>query len=94
LSQYQKEIAINYLKSYLSCREYAFKDEKLLYALDLICLRIMIYEYFRAMKIKEVTQLNDQFLQLINWTGELKNNVGDFLDDEVCFWRSCYVFYM
>ena len=94
LSQAQKEIATSYLRSYLSNRGCALKSEELLFALDLIGVRIMIYEYFRAIKINDASQLKVQLLELINWTGNLKGIVADYFDEEKCFWRACYVFYM
>lgn len=79
LSQSQKEIAISYLKRYFSYRKHELRDPKLLFALDLICVRIMIYEYFRAIKIGDAFQLKVQLLELINWTGDLKRAVADYL---------------
>lgn len=94
LSQEQKEIATSYLKSYFSHRGCALKSEELLFALDLIGVRIMVYEYFRSIKINDASQLKVQLLELINWTGDLKGVVADYFNDEKCFWKACYLFYM
>jgi hypothetical protein len=77
LSQSQKEIAISYLKRYFSHRKQNSRDPKLIFALDLIGVRIMIYEYLRAIRINDAPQLKAQLLELINWTGDLKGIVAD-----------------